>query len=129
MKPKVTEAQIRTGLAQLACIMQSHPRGEKLWPLFERLERELADAIDRKSRLAAARDGKSSVLRERDVNLSKLSKTTLSRLARTAREEGVTIDVEADGHIIRFRPDTAPTGSDLDLDRELEEFETRHGNR
>lgn len=52
--PIVTEAQIREGMATLARIMQEHPQGEKLWPLFERLERELAQCQSKKSRLAAA---------------------------------------------------------------------------
>ncbi|SOC42480.1 hypothetical protein SAMN05892877_11022 [Rhizobium subbaraonis] len=52
--PVVTEKQIREGMATLARIMQEHPNGEKFWPLFERLERELALCQSKKSRLAAA---------------------------------------------------------------------------
>jgi hypothetical protein len=52
---KVTVEQIREGMATIAQIIDEEPSGEKLWPIFERLERELAARTDRKERLAAAR--------------------------------------------------------------------------
>ena len=53
----LTIQQIRKCLADLATIIETTPEGEKCWPLFERMERELALAQSRKARLDAARAG------------------------------------------------------------------------
>ena len=50
-----TVQQIRTAMASLAGIIETSPRGDKYWPIFERLERELATCDTRSARLAAAR--------------------------------------------------------------------------
>lgn len=50
-----TVAQIKTALADLAGIIETSPNGDRYWPIFERLERELASRDTRAARLAAAR--------------------------------------------------------------------------
>lgn len=50
----VTIDQIRHAMAILANVIETHPDGEKAWPIFERLERELAMRQDREARLKAA---------------------------------------------------------------------------
>jgi hypothetical protein len=42
-------------MADLAGIIEASPVGDKYWPIFERLERELATRDTRAERLAAAR--------------------------------------------------------------------------
>lgn len=51
----LTIQQIRKTMANLATIIETAPDGQKYWPLFEGLERELATRLDRSARLAAAR--------------------------------------------------------------------------
>jgi len=50
----LTIQQIRKTMANLATIIETALDGQKYWPLFERLERELATRLDRSARLAAA---------------------------------------------------------------------------
>jgi hypothetical protein len=50
-----TVSQILKARAQLAEIIETSPHGEKYWPIFERLERELAARDNKSARLAAAR--------------------------------------------------------------------------
>lgn len=50
-----TVPQIRQAMADLAGIIETSPHGDKYWPIFERLERELANRDTRAARLAAAR--------------------------------------------------------------------------
>jgi len=50
-----TVPQIKKAMADLADIIETSPRGDKYWPIFERLERELASMDTRSARLAAAR--------------------------------------------------------------------------
>ena len=50
-----TVPQIKKTLADLATIIETAPDGEKYWPLFDRMERELAMRDTRSARLAAAR--------------------------------------------------------------------------
>lgn len=49
--------QIRDSMAKLAHIIERSADGEKYWPIFERLEGELASRDTRSARLAAARIG------------------------------------------------------------------------
>lgn len=51
----VTVAQIKTAMGVVATAIETRPEGEKYWPIFERLERELVAREGRASRLAAAR--------------------------------------------------------------------------
>ena len=51
----VTVQQIRKAMADLAGIIETSPDGDKYWPIFERLERELSTRDTRAARLAAAR--------------------------------------------------------------------------
>lgn len=51
----LTVPQIKQTLADLATIIETAPDGEKYWPLFDRMERELAAREGRNARLAAAR--------------------------------------------------------------------------
>lgn len=51
---RVSETRIRVALKQLSGIMQKSRYAEKYWPIFERLERELALRVDRAARLKAA---------------------------------------------------------------------------
>lgn len=51
----VTVPQIKKAMADLAVIIETAPEGETYWPIFERLERELATRDTRAARLAAAR--------------------------------------------------------------------------
>ncbi|MFS8052334.1 hypothetical protein QD357_05850 [Rhizobium sp. BR 317] len=51
----VTIDQIRQTMAILAEFIERSPNGEKAWPIFERLERELALREDRAARLAKAK--------------------------------------------------------------------------
>jgi len=51
----VSIEQIRQAMAIVARIIETHPDGEKAWPWFERLERELATRGDRAARITAAR--------------------------------------------------------------------------
>lgn len=51
----VTADQIRKAMAQLAEIIERSPFGDRYWPYFERLERELALRVDRAARLAKAK--------------------------------------------------------------------------
>jgi len=50
----VTVDQIRKAMAITARVIETEPYGEKVWPIFERLERELAVREDRDARLKAA---------------------------------------------------------------------------
>lgn len=50
-----TVPQIRKAMADLAVIIETSPRGDKYWPIFERLERELSSRDTRAARLASAR--------------------------------------------------------------------------
>lgn len=50
-----TVPQIRKAMADLAGIIETRPDGDKYWPIFERLERELSTRDTRSARLAAAR--------------------------------------------------------------------------
>lgn len=50
-----TVSQIKKAMADLAQIIETSPRGEAYWPIFERLERELSTRDTRSARLAAAR--------------------------------------------------------------------------
>ncbi|WP_085044306.1 hypothetical protein [Ensifer aridi] len=50
-----TVPQIRKAMADLAGIIETSPNGDTYWPIFERLERELASRDTRAARLAAAR--------------------------------------------------------------------------
>jgi hypothetical protein len=50
-----TVQQIKKAMADLAAIIETSPRGDRAWPIFERLERELATRDTRAARLAAAR--------------------------------------------------------------------------
>ncbi len=52
---KVTAEDIRQAMAALAVMIDEEPFGDELWPLFDRLERELALTAGRQDRLAAAR--------------------------------------------------------------------------
>jgi len=47
--------QIREAMADLAHIIETSPAGDKYWPIFDRLERELASRDTRSARLAAAK--------------------------------------------------------------------------
>jgi len=51
----LTIQEIRKCLADLATIIETAPEGDKYWPLFDRMERELALAESRRARLHAAR--------------------------------------------------------------------------
>jgi len=50
-----TVPQIKKAMADLAVIIETFPNGDRAWPIFERLERELATRDTRAARLAAAR--------------------------------------------------------------------------
>jgi hypothetical protein len=50
-----TVPQIREAMATLAGIIEASPTGDKYWPIFERLERELSSRDTRAARLAAAK--------------------------------------------------------------------------
>lgn len=50
-----TVTDIKKAMADLADIIETSPHGDKYWPIFERLERELATRDTRSARLAAAR--------------------------------------------------------------------------
>lgn len=50
-----TVPQIKRAMADLAGIIETSSNGEAYWPIFERLERELAVRDTRSARLAAAR--------------------------------------------------------------------------
>ncbi|MBY5863239.1 hypothetical protein [Rhizobium leguminosarum] len=50
-----TVTDIRKAMADLAAIIEASPVGDKYWPIFERLEREIATRDTRAERLAAAR--------------------------------------------------------------------------
>lgn len=50
-----TVTDIRKAMADLAGIIETSPVGDRYWPIFERLERELATRDTRAERLAAAR--------------------------------------------------------------------------
>ncbi|TCU18804.1 hypothetical protein [Rhizobium sullae] len=50
-----TVGEIKKAMAILADIIETSPHGEKYWPIFERLERELAVKVNRAERLAAAK--------------------------------------------------------------------------
>lgn len=52
-----TVPQIKRAMSIIANVIETDPDGEKAWPLFERLERELASRDSRGARLAAARQG------------------------------------------------------------------------
>ncbi|WP_234836364.1 hypothetical protein [Sinorhizobium meliloti] len=52
---KITVDQIRRAMRDLAGIIDMSPDGERYWPIFERLERELVTREDRAARLKAAR--------------------------------------------------------------------------
>lgn len=53
MTASVTD--IKRAMADLAGIIEKSPVGDKYWPIFERLERELASRDTRSARLAAAK--------------------------------------------------------------------------
>lgn len=53
----ISVAQIRDSMAKLADIIERSADGDKYWPIFERLESELASRDTRSARLAAARSG------------------------------------------------------------------------
>ncbi|KQU79845.1 hypothetical protein ASD00_36180 [Ensifer sp. Root31] len=55
ISPKVTEDDLREAMANCALIMEQESWGDKLWPIFERLERELEAMRSKTDRLAAAR--------------------------------------------------------------------------
>lgn len=55
-RPKLTIENIDIGLAQCADLIERLPDGEKLWPIFERLERERELLLGKVDRLAAARE-------------------------------------------------------------------------
>ena len=42
-------------MAITACVIETEPDGDRYWPIFDRLERELAMRLDRSARLADAR--------------------------------------------------------------------------
>lgn len=48
--------QIRKAMADLAVIIEKSPDGYKCWPIFERLENELAKRESRAERLALAKN-------------------------------------------------------------------------
>lgn len=48
--------QIRKALKDLAGVIETSPSGDRYWPIFERLERELVTRKDRAARLKAALD-------------------------------------------------------------------------
>ena len=50
-----TPQDIKRAMADLAGIIETSPHGDKYWPIFERLERELATQDTRAARLAAAK--------------------------------------------------------------------------
>ena len=60
-----------------------------------------------------------------------LKRSEMERLADFAKKEGVRAEVEFDGFIFRVAPDRAPAKVDdteeSDLDRELAEFDKKHG--
>lgn len=60
-----------------------------------------------------------------------LKRSEMKRLADFAKKEGVRAEIEFDGFIFRVAPDHPPTKVDgseeSELDRELEEFDRKHG--
>lgn len=52
---RITLRSIEIALAQCATIIETNPRGHKLWPVFERLEAERDKLADRSSRLTLAK--------------------------------------------------------------------------
>jgi len=54
--PRYTVEQFDIALAKIASVIETHPRGENAWPIFDRLEQERAKLIGRADRLQAALD-------------------------------------------------------------------------
>ncbi|KQW31780.1 hypothetical protein ASE36_06035 [Rhizobium sp. Root274] len=50
----VSVDEIRQAMKTLARAIKTQPYGEQLWPIFERLERELKAAEDKEARLKTA---------------------------------------------------------------------------
>lgn len=50
----VSLKRIERSMAKVAQVIENHPRGERAWPIFERLERERDERLDRKRRLREA---------------------------------------------------------------------------
>jgi hypothetical protein len=62
-----------------------------------------------------------------------LKRSDMKRLADFAKREGVRAEIEYDGFIFRVAPDHGPlkidVGKESELDRELDEFDKKHGYR
>lgn len=55
MAQQVSLERLDNAILGCADLIERHPRGHKLWPLFERLEREREAMVGQTDRLAAAR--------------------------------------------------------------------------
>lgn len=64
---------------------------------------------------------------------AKIRQSDLRRLAAVVKRDGVRVEIEINGMIIRVSPDHAQPAVDAseesDLDRELAAFEAKHGYR
>lgn len=58
----VTVEQIKKAMGNLAEIIELSPVGDAYWPIFERLERELAIRENRAERLAAAKEAAKDII-------------------------------------------------------------------
>lgn len=53
-RPRVTQKRIERAMATVAWAIRTHPRGEAAWPIFERLDTERTNIMNREKRLEEA---------------------------------------------------------------------------